>query len=206
MATLSMSQSFSAGGVGAAGVLTRVCPSQIGHDPTLQAGQAGTVTTRTDNDTAVITLDDSAVPTVTTSDTVSVFWGVGPTNYRYNMTVTAVGATTISVDAGTGTNLPVLTTAVVVAKEHTVDTDLDADLIELWALSCSNQLHFRFLDDTGTAAVLLAGRLAAGEVVGWASDGIFTNPMAGGDINRVIMSNGGTTAVQPSLCIGYASA
>lgn len=204
MADISVSFGISVGGVSSSGTNTRDCDSQIGHDPEVPAGQAGTLTTRTDNDTGVITLDDAAVPTVTTSDTVCVFWDGG---YRYGCTVTAVGATTVTVDVGTGTNLPVLTTAVVVAKEVTVDTDLDGDLVKVFTVSLpgGGDLHFRILDATGTATTVLVNRLDAGEVVAWNDSSIFTNPFAAADINSVVVAQDGLTAVDLAMGFGYDS-
>lgn len=61
----------------------------------------GVLTTRTDDNTGVVTVD--AGHGVLDTDTVSVFW---PGGARYNVDVTAVAATTISIDLGSGDNLP----------------------------------------------------------------------------------------------------
>lgn len=72
---------------------------------------AGTLTTRTDNDTGVITT--TLAHGLSASDFVDVMWSGGT---RRRMDITAVTSTTITVDLGTGDNLPVLTTAVTVSK------------------------------------------------------------------------------------------
>jgi hypothetical protein len=201
MATVTISLSMTAGGVGAAGQASKEVAGQVGIDPTLPAGQAGTLTTRTDNDTGVITLDASAIPTVTAASTVSVFWNGG---YRYGVDVTAVAGSTVSIDIGSGDNLPVAATAVVIAEEVVIDLDLDGDLMTAWVYSCSNESHIRFMDDIGTTpATLIPTRLDANEPAFFFADNIYTNPFTNREIGRVIFANAGTTAVKVALAIGY---
>lgn len=203
MATVQLTMNLTAGGVAASGSMSRTVTSGIGHNPDLPAGQAGTVTTRTDNDTAVITLDSSAVPTVTTSDKVTVFWTGG---VRYNMTVTAVSGSTISIDAGAGDNLPVLTTAVVVAEDVRVDTDFDGDEVKAFCVSCPQQarIHVRFDGYVGTDNTpIFALDLPAGECIGWASSGIFANPLLAVNVGAIAMANGSTAPVTGAVAIGY---
>ena len=78
------------------------------------ARPAGTLTTRADDDTGIVTL-----PTghgITDSGTVSLSWSGGG---RGDMTVTAYDATTVSVDVGDGDNLPAQDTAVSVHLDLT---------------------------------------------------------------------------------------
>lgn len=74
----------------------------------------GTLSTRTDGDTGVCTLSSGHL--ITVSDTVSVWWSGGD---RKGMTVTAVNGSLVTVDAGTGDNLPATSSAVDVGPDPT---------------------------------------------------------------------------------------
>lgn len=82
---------------------------------TLEAGVSGSLTTRTDANTGVITV---AAHSLTTADFCSVFWTdtSGVEKCHENMDITAVTSTTISVDLGQGDDLPTALTAVIVSK------------------------------------------------------------------------------------------
>lgn len=68
---------------------------------TLPVGIAGTLTTRTDGDTGVIT---SSSHGYTDAGTISVFWSGG---CRYGMTVSNYDADTVTLDGGSGNDFPV---------------------------------------------------------------------------------------------------
>lgn len=83
-----------------------------------RGGDSGTLTTRTDNDTGVITIPAVGTPAVNhgfaLNDVVTVTGG-GAT--RSGMSVTAFTATTITVDGGTGDALPAAGTAMIVYND-----------------------------------------------------------------------------------------
>lgn len=82
----------------------------ISSNPTLLAAITGTLTTRTDNDTGILTV--ATGHGILTSDTIGIGWYAnGVWNYQHNVDVTAVTGTTISIDLGVGTNLPAQNTA-----------------------------------------------------------------------------------------------
>lgn len=91
---------------------------------TLTQGLPGTLTTRTDDNTGVIT---SAAHGLTTSDFVSVFWTdtSGVEKFRANMDISAVTTDTITVDLGQGDVLPPLNTVVIVGKVASRVVDWD---------------------------------------------------------------------------------
>ena len=93
---------------------------------TLPAGKSGTLTTRTDDDTGVVTV--ASGHGITASDTVDVYWSGGR---RYGVDVTATAATTIDIDLGSGDNLPAASTAVVVVKQVVVNKAIDGDNVEI---------------------------------------------------------------------------
>lgn len=87
----------------------------VENDGTLKYSRGpvtGTLDTRTDDDTGVISL---ATHTFITSDTVEVYWN-GNANSRLGMTAT-VSADNVTVDGGAGDNLPVTTTVMTVFRQ-----------------------------------------------------------------------------------------
>jgi len=75
----------------------------------------GSLTTRTDNDTGVCTVVETNHG-ITVADTVAVWWAAGK---RTGMSVSAVSGTAITVDGGSGDNLPSVKTAVDIGAEPT---------------------------------------------------------------------------------------
>jgi hypothetical protein len=96
---------------------------------TLPAGKSGTLTTRTDDNTGIVTV--ASGHGITDSDTVDVYWAAGR---RYGVDVTATDATTISIDLGAGDNLPTASTAVVICKQVVVNKAIDGDNVEIIGL------------------------------------------------------------------------
>ena len=118
----------------------------------LPAGKAGELTTRTDANTGVVTVESGHG--ITTSDTVDVYWDGGR---RYGVDVTATTGTTISVDLGTGTDLPVVNTDVVIVKQVPINVTIDGDNAKIVGVSyevSSNDgfgCRVTFFDATPTA-------------------------------------------------------
>src|SRR6187399_742202 len=120
--------SLQAGGVSIQSAAVRTGDGVIGIEATLPAAVAGTLTTRTDNDTGVVTVESHSI---LDTDTVDVYWSGG---MRKDVDVTAVTATTISIDAGTGTNLPIATTPVTIVKQVTINVSIDGDALRILGL------------------------------------------------------------------------
>jgi len=110
--------------------ITRTGDSTPNIEIDLPAGIAGTLTTRTDNDTGVVTV--ASGHGITSSDTVDVYWNGGK---RYGVDVTATGSTTISIDIGSGDNLPSTSTEVVIVKQVVANIQIDGDNAKLVAVS-----------------------------------------------------------------------
>lgn len=104
----------------------------------LPAGKAGSLTTRTDDDTGVVTV--ASGHGITASDFVDLYWSGGN---RFGVDVTAVTDTTISINIGSGDNLPAQDTAVVITKQVTKVCNIDGDAVQLFGL---------FLRSTDSAA------------------------------------------------------
>jgi hypothetical protein len=160
---------------------------------TMAAGRAGTLSTRTDDNTGIVTV--ASGHGITDTDTVAVFWEGGS---RHGVDVTATTSTTISIDLGAGTNLPAAATAVVIAKEIEHTLAIIGDDIIVMGIGCQNRVSVNFRD-SGDAS-LLRYDIAANEGRLWVSSSDVTNPLATDTVANVVIANGGTTAVE--LAIG----
>lgn len=84
---------------------------------TLEAGIAGTLTTRTSNSAGVVTV--AAHTFTATVDYCSIFWTdptTGADMCRQNIPVTATTSTTVTVSGGQGDNLPLLNATCIISK------------------------------------------------------------------------------------------
>jgi hypothetical protein len=156
---------------------------------TMVPGRAGTLSTRTDDNTGIVTV--ASGHGITDTDTVAVFWAGGS---RYDVDVTATTATTISIDLGAGANLPAATTAVVIAKESVHTLPIVGDDIAVIGIGCDNRASINFRD-SGDAS-LLRYDMATGEGRLWISGQDVTNPLAGDTVATIVIANGGTTAAE----------
>jgi hypothetical protein len=186
MPTGTITQIASIGGLSIQAATTRTDDGQIGHEVSLPVGIAGSLTTRTDGNTGIITVAEGHG--VLDTDTVDVYWAAG---VQYNCDVTAVTADTISIDLGVGDDLPDALTAVVVGKQSVIDTDFDGDLLAMIAASATYRCHLSF-NDVGDA-VLAAIEILAGEMWSWSSGQGVANPLTGNPVAYVNVSNGSTT-------------
>jgi hypothetical protein len=156
----------------------------------LPAGIAGTLSTRTDNATGVLT-----VPTghgITTANMVDVYWSGGR---RYGATVTGTTSTTISFNVGSGTNLPIATTAIVVSPQVTVQLAFKAGSLVFFAASQT----YTTLGETAASHVdyqdassveLLSQDLTANTPAVCDVAGGSTNLFSGNPVVKALASNG----------------
>jgi len=101
--------------------------------PAVSANNTGTLTTRTDDNTGVATVQSSH--SIQTADVVDVYWSGG---VRYGMDATVSG-NTITVDGGAGDNLPTQDTAVTVVEQTVVDDmPIDGDECSVVAIIYDN--------------------------------------------------------------------
>jgi hypothetical protein len=141
---------------------------------TVPAAKAGTLTTRTDNDTGIVTV--ASGHGITTSNKIDLYDADGVI-IRKDMDVTATGSTTISIDAGSGSNLPVLNTAVRVAKRLVIspvffdESGMQMFGIELKVPGASTKGRANFLDGAASSV---------GDLSLTANSGLIRN-VAGGD-------------------------
>lgn len=157
----------SAGGLSFVGRSTALGDGEVGVKKTLPESYTGTLTTRTDNDTGVVTV----TPVGTSHDFengeyVDIYWAGGR---RLGMLVSGVsdhGDLTVAVDGGTGEALPTLSTAVSIALCQSEAFVLDGDTCSFIALghtgrgrcsanfvNSSNVSQYAVTVDTGGAFV-----------------------------------------------------
>ena len=187
MPTATNSSYVNIGGLTIQSSLSRAASGQISHQLELAAGKAGTLTTRTDDDTGEATL--SAGHGLQENDIVDVYWEGG---VRYGMTVGVVVGTVVPIDQGAGDVLASQGSDLVVCKVTVVDTDFDGDLIEMIAAHATKRGHLAFRDSGGV--VLKAVELVAEEMWFWADDTDITNPLSGNPVDNIRVSNGDSAA------------
>ncbi len=160
----------------------------------LPAGSAGTLSTRTDDDTGVCSVASGHGLIV--SDTVDVYWSGG---MRNGMNVSAVSGDDVTVDVGSGDNLPTQDAAVVVTEHKVIDVDFDGDQLEILVASCNKRCHLEFTTDAD--ASIKAVEIPAGEARMWFTSDWTTNPLAGQVVGKILATCGHATEAG-SLKIG----
>lgn len=189
MPTATFSQSVTIGGQSIAGQTSRSASQQIFGGPgadantsPLAAGNAGSITTRTDNDTAVATL--SAGHGIVTNDVVDVYWSTG---IRRGMVATVSG-NAVTVDLGSGDNMPALSTAVVVCKQTVISVSAVGDNVVAYTFLSTRRCSLHIQQSGGTSIV--ARELIANEPYLWKSGDGTANPLAGVTVGKLCVSNG----------------
>jgi len=176
--------------------VVRTGDQAIDLELSLPAGNAGTLTTRTDNDTGIVTV--ASGHGILDTDYVDVYWSGGK---RYNVDVTAVTSTTISIDLGSGDNLPSSSTAVVICKRVTVNLAIDGDNVSLIALAIDNvsssgygsRLSFFDAINCGGSAVGSGLTLSPNVPQVYDITAGMTNPLTGAPILSISATNGDST-------------
>ena len=173
------------------GTIQRTADGGRSHEIPLPAGTAGTLTTRSGDDTGVATLESGHG--LQTSDQVVVFWSGG---VRYGMTATVAGDA-ITVASGQGDNLPAQDTAVVVTKEVVVDSLFEETDLQLIVVNCDQQAAVSFIG----ASLGVYVDLPAKEVWLWGADQVIANPLTGGiaGVNNIYAANGSSTTAATLL-------
>ena len=130
MPTLNYSVSVSGLGGNIAQSLPRSANAGGIREVDLPVGKAGSLTTRTDNNTGTITMSDPSHG-ITTGASIDLYWDGG---VQYKVTVGTVVGTAVPIDLGLGDNLPVEDTAVVVSVRSQINVDIDGDNLALLAI------------------------------------------------------------------------
>ena len=168
----------------------------ITSTPTLAGGSAGSLTTRTDDDTGIATL--AAGHGLAPGNDVNVFWAGG---VRFGMNVSAVNGDDVTVDLGAGAVLPAQATALVVTKRTEINVDFAGDTMAMLLAQCEQRAHIEFLDDGDVS--LAAKELTGGNAWTWTSDDGGANPLAGDAVGKAKVSIGTVDPATFNLGILY---
>jgi hypothetical protein len=167
----------------------------IGYSVSLPLAQAGTLTTRSDDDTGTITMG-SGSHTITTGAVVDVYWSGG---VQYGVTVGTVSTTSVPIDSGDGDVLPATSTAVTVVPQTTINTAIDGDNCKILAImvettdkSLRQSAHIQLLDVS--AAEIAEIDLVTNVAQVWDIEGGSANPFTGNPITSSKASTGGATS------------
>lgn len=170
-----------------------------GAEDEIAVAWAGSLTTRTDNDTGTITMEDAG-HLITTGAIVDLYWENtdGTLGTRYSVTVGTVSGTSVPFGApggtGAGDNLPAQDTDIQVALVEEYDATIDGDnAAALVGTADIASSIIRFMS-TGGTVVELALIIPAGRIYDWL--GIGTNPLAGVTVDAIHMSHNDTSQVR----------
>ena len=198
-ATFTYGVSISGGGLSVTQSIARTGDHPNTYEVTLPVGTAGTLSTRTDDDTGEIT---AAGHTLIVGDKVNVFWDGGR---RYGMTVSAVVGNVVTVgtgagEVGAGDVFPAQATAIVITKQVQINTQIDGDEIEIIGIvaeapnpSSTAKAHID-MQDTGGASIE-AIDLSANQPRVYDIAGGVTNIFSGNLITKTMAANGSATDV-----------
>ena len=173
--------------------IARAYDSGEGYGPwAIAAAKAGSLTTRTDDDTGIITF--AAAHGYTGNELLDIYWVDG---LRYWTKVTAVDGLTATIDdpgglESGGDNLPTEGTAVLACERTVKAVSFDGDDMSQIGLWMKKRGHFEFLD-VGDAS-LWAQELKANEALPWVDTWPYTRPITGNAVTQVRYSNGEAAA------------
>lgn len=191
--TATIQKTNSLGGV-SFGQQTSIAPvSEIptGHNATIPAAKAGTLTTRTDDNTGVITLTANGGVAIISTDVVDVYWAGGS---RRSMVAT-VAALALSIEGGVGDVLPADETAVTVMTQQEREIRFDGDNLQV--LLGTGEAKCTIIltgdDDVEDFSILLPN---ANQVYDWYTGNGVTNPVAGDTITKCYVTHGDSTAAR----------
>lgn len=164
-------------------------------NPTLGPAKVGSLTTRTDANTGVLTM--AAGHGILTGDRLDVYWltAGGAVNRRYGMTVGTVATNSVPIDLGTGDDLPAAATAVTAMVAASESFAVTAAAMQSLFAGCGGPATFVFLDGSSAvvAAVLTDG---VGDSYVWFSGNGATTPF-GSNVASVYLTQGDSAAAWP---------
>jgi hypothetical protein len=186
MPTASIQYTVNMGGLSIQGQQTDTAESAIPLEVTLAAGKAGTLTTRTDNDTGVATL--STGHGIISTDVVDVYWADG---LRRGMVAT-VSTNAVTIDGGAGDVLPSSTTAVVLCKQVEAVFSVSGSLIKSFAVGANQRCSVDLQNSSDVSQI--AYEVIANTVQSWSESGGLSSPFTGMTITQAKLSNSSSSA------------
>jgi hypothetical protein len=171
--------------------------NMFSKETSLPAAKLGTLTTRTDNDTGLLTM--AAGHGFVVGQKLDLFWEVaGVKGTRRNMNVTAVGGTggnDVTVDGGAGDNLPAAATAnIAVTGGDSVDISIDPDDMVAFVMYISGRGNVQFLDAGGVELKAYVFPDSMSDI--WYKDSGITNPLGGNPIAKIRLTSADAVATR----------
>lgn len=169
----------------------------VGKEISVAPAKTGSLSTRTDNDTGVLTMANGHG--FVTSDKVDVYWSGGR---RLGMTATVSG-NAVTVDGGSGANLPVLTTAVTAMKPVEEPVVFSGDNVLGIEMSSDAAGTISIVDDEAAVAVSkqIGGETASSErAYVWMPSRDPVNPLSGVTTSLFRFSHGSATKTAVMRC------
>lgn len=195
-ATLTIAKSASGVGGSISKNFVRTADGGGIKDIAVPAGKAGTLSTRTDNETGTLTLSNGHG--ITTAMVIDLYWATG---CRRGVLVGTVSVNSVPIGAdngGTGDNLPTQGTAIVASPRVAFNCAVDGDelaALAVQALSASTtetaDANIEFLDDSSSSVVVIPLEINVPRI--YDIEGGDTNPFTGDPIASALVSNGSST-------------
>lgn len=158
--------------------------------PTVLPAIAGTLTTRTNGTSGVVTL--TAGHGFTTGQKVDLYWTGGKAQRATLGTVTSTTAPIASVLSGDA--LPAADSTINLAPLVQSTFSVEGDDVRTFVLTTAVAGYFRFYSTSGTTDTLEYSRyVEPGNAFGWDVDGGIDNPLEGMTISKVEMSQSGVS-------------
>lgn len=168
-------------------------------EPLIPIAWAGTLTTRTDNDTGEITMTDAG-HLITTGAKVDIYWtnADGTTGSRRGVTTGVVAGLAVPFGAGApeiglGDNLPIATTVVQVALMQSYTVSIAGNNLAALVANADLARATIVLMSTGDTVEELPIVLAANGAYDWLSTSGQANPILGDNIDKIHMSHNDIT-------------
>jgi hypothetical protein len=182
--------------LGAQDTITNDAKAVIGPS-SIAAAKVGTLSTRTDNNTGILTMTTGHG--FTDGQRLDVYWSGG---CRRGMVIGTVSTNSVPIDLGAGDNLPIATTAVTAIVPNMETCSFAGANVTFAMFSTRSpyraQVVFAQSDDTEVAyGILSAG--ANGDVWSWTSSDGTTTPFASQTVARVYFSHEYSGAAETSL-------
>ena len=185
MGTVTHGMSVSGGGITLQAIVTRTNSGNIGLEDTLTAAKAGTLTTRTDDNTGTLTM--ATGHGITTGQIVDIYWSAG---VQRTVTVGTVSVDSVPFDLGIGDVLPIATTAVTVCVHKSMSLAIDGDNADILAVAVSTvdttlrtAANVQFLDVS--SAVIAEVDFITNVPQVWDIEGGSANPFTGNPITNL---------------------
>jgi len=194
MARITHTQSISSGELTIQPLaVVRENSGSIGLKDTLNTAEAGTLSTRTDNNTGTLTLGSGHG--ITDGQIIDVYWSGG---VQRTVTVGTVSGTSVPIDGGIGDNLPTATTAITACVQKAINLAIDGDNADLIAVILettdtrrSTAANVQCSD--AAADVIAEIDLVANVPQVWDIEGGSANPFTGDPITNLKASQASTS-------------